>query len=123
MSIRRDLVLSQYSGSQFDRVVDNDFSFFTPNAQPVDPIDNLSVNDFFRAYTNLFYDIPTVGEINSHEYLIKQSSQLIAVNDETLVNDFNALVDEINSLREENLELQQQLFASSTGSIDIPTGN
>lgn len=123
MSIRKDLTLLQYSGSQFDRVVDNDFSFFIPNSTPSDPIDGLSVNDFFRAYTNLYYDIPTIGEINSHQYLIKQSSELIAVDDTKLIEDFNALVDEINSLREENLQLQQELFARSTGSIDIPTGN
>ena len=36
-----------------------------------------TVEEFFILYNQLFYEIPEVGETNSHEYLIKTSSEYI----------------------------------------------
>lgn len=75
---------------------DRDLSFFDPNLA--------SVEDFFNIYNNLFFIIPKYGEINSHEYLIKESSDYIdyKANQEEI----QALLDEIAELRETNLQLQ-----------------
>ena len=66
-----------------------------------------TVSEFFNLYNELFYEINEIGETNSHEYLIKTSSQYINFdeNDELI----QALQNEIAQLREELLEAQQQL--------------
>ena len=71
-----------------------------------------TVQEFFNLYNELFYEINELGETNSHEYLIKTSSQYInfGENDELI----EALQREIAQLREELLETQQQLAESTS---------
>ena len=75
-----------------------------------------TIQEFFNLYNELFYEINELGETNSHEYLIKTSSQYINFdeNDELI----QALQNEIAQLREELLEAQQQL-AEDTSSTSI----
>ena len=77
-----------------------------------------TVPEFFNLYNELFYEINEIGETNSHEYLIKTSSQYINFdeNDELI----QALQNEIAQLREELLEAQQQLAENPSS---IPTTN
>jgi hypothetical protein len=76
-----------------------------------------SVNQFFDYYNQLFFDIPKFGETNSHEYLIKTSQEYIGVS--AVVNDeLQALINEITELRQENLDLQQQLLSSITPPVN-----
>ena len=77
-------------------VEEQDLSFFDPNLATVD--------DFFNIYSNLFFLIPKLGEINSHEYLIKESSEYIDYQGNQ--TEIQALLDEIAELRETNLGLQ-----------------
>jgi len=77
-------------------VAEQDLSFFDPNLA--------SVEDFFNIYNNLFFIIPKYGEINSHEYLIKESSDYIDYKANQV--EIQALLDEIAELRETNLQLQ-----------------
>ena len=74
-----------------------------------------TVQEFFNLYNELFYEINELGETNSHEYLIKTSSQYIdfSKNDELV----EALQREIAQLREELLETQQQLSEGTTTTI------
>jgi len=74
-----------------------------------------TVQEFFNLYNELFYEINELGETNSHEYLIKTSSQYIdfTKNDELV----EALQREIAQLREELLETQQQLSEGTTNTI------
>ena len=84
-------------------------------------IDNQpTVQEFFDLYNELFYEINELGENNSHEYLIKTSSQYINFeeNDELV----QALQNEIAQLREELLGTQQQL-ADNTTTSPSPTTN
>jgi len=73
-----------------------DLSFFDSNLA--------TVNDFFNIYQNLFYQIPKFGPINSHEYLVVESTAYSNVieNQEQI----DALLEEITDLRAENLQLQ-----------------
>ena len=77
-----------------------------------------TVSEFFNLYNELFYEINELGETNSHDYLIKTSSQYINFdeNDELI----QALQNEIAQLREELLEAQQQLAENPSS---IPTTN
>ena len=67
-----------------------------------------TVQEFFNLYNELFYEINEMGETNSHEYLIKTSSQYINFNENDEL--IQALQNEIAQLREELLEAQQQLI-------------
>jgi hypothetical protein len=72
----------------------------------------ISVAEFFQNYQQIFFLIPKLGEANSHEYLIKTSQEYIGssgINEDTI----QALINEITQLRQENLDLQQQIISGS----------
>ena len=98
---------------QYDKTINTQF---TQLVQPTSQITGSvlpTVNEFFDYYNQLFFDIPKFGEINSHEYLIKTSTEYIGAS--SVVNDeLQALIDEVTELRQENLDLQQQLLGSIT---------
>ena len=82
-----------------------------------------TVSEFFDLYNELFYEINEIGETNSHEYLIKTSSQYINFNENDEL--IQALQNEIAQLREELLEAQQQLATdvSSTSTTNTVNNN
>ena len=95
-----------FNKKKFKETVDTEFSQLV---QPEDPsffdLDLATLKDFWLLYDKFFYDIPKLGENESHEYLSKTSSEYADVNN--ISNEIQALLDEITSLREENLELRQ----------------
>ena len=117
MSQQVKLIKKVYDKNQYQKVIDTSF---TQLVQPVtqDTGSALpSVNQFFDYYNQLFFDIPKFGETNSHEYLIKTSQEYIGLSN--VVNDeIQALINEITELRQENLELQQQLLSVITPSTN-----
>lgn len=100
-----------YNRRDYTNVIDTSFTQFTPPTPPRE--DTITVEEFFGYYNKIFYDIPTMGSINSHEYLIKTSGQYINVttNDETQI-----LLDEITSLRQQLLMANQQVLNIQTSS-------
>lgn len=98
--------------NQYKKVIDTEFTQLVQPVQQVqEPSTDEKISQFFNQYQELFYDIPKEGETNSHTYLIKQSSDY--VDNQVIDEDVQALLDEIASLREENLELQQQIIDQS----------
>jgi len=98
-----------YDKNQYQKVIDTSF---TQLVQPVIiPTGSAlpTVNQFFIYYNQLFFDIPKFGEVNSHEYLIKTSQEYIGLSN-TVNDEIQALIDEVTELRQENLDLQQQLL-------------
>jgi hypothetical protein len=78
-----------------------------------------TVQEFFNLYNELFYQIPEVGDTNSHEFLIKTSRDYINFEEEN--ETILALQNEISNLRREILETQQELALNTEESIeDIP---
>jgi len=65
-----------------------------------------SVQEFFDLYNELFYEINELGPTNSHEFLIKSSTEYIAFDDNNEI--IEALQKEIADLRAELLEAQKQ---------------
>jgi hypothetical protein len=65
-----------------------------------------SVQEFFNLYNELFYEINELGETNSHEFLIKSSTEYISFDENNEL--IEALQKEIADLREELLEAQKQ---------------
>jgi len=84
---------------------EQDLSFFDPGLA--------TVGDFFTIYQSLFLQIPKSGSVNSHEFLIEQSTeytQFIAQQEE-----INALQEEISDLRIQNVELVADMANIVTG--------
>jgi len=105
-----------YERRQYNNVIDTSFNQLVPPPTVTSSITiNEQISIFFNDYQKLFYDIPKTGELNSHEYLIKQSSDYI--NFQFIDESAQALLDEIASLRQENLELQKQAFTQNEGTI------
>ena len=99
-----------YPKSEVNNVIDTNFTEFTlPNIQTVV---TASVEEFFTQYQTLFYQIPKFGATNSHEYLIKTSGEYIGLTIPTS-DTIQALIDEINQLRQENIQLQTQQISTS----------
>ena len=63
-----------------------------------------------RKIRSLFYDIPALGENNSHEYLAKTSGEYI--NFEEVNEEISALQAEIAQLRQDLLNLQMENIKS-----------
>jgi hypothetical protein len=72
-----------------------------------------TVNEFFNMYNDLFYNIPELGTTNSHEYLIKTSSEYIGF--EANQEEILALQAEIAQLRIDLLDTQKQVISLQTG--------
>ena len=107
------LIKPVYNKNQYTKVIDTSFNqlgVVVPTSSLVAP--TISVAEFFQNYQELFFSIPKFGNADSHEYLIRTSTDYVgtsAVTDTTV----QALIDEITQLRQENLDLQQQLLSGS----------
>lgn len=112
---RINLQRQVFSKRQVDNVVDTTFTQLITSTPVVTSSVTLSVSEFFDQYRSLFFEIPKFGDTDSHEYLIKTSSEYIGAqeNNETI----QALIEEITQLRQENLDLQQQIIQSSTSQV------
>jgi hypothetical protein len=96
-----------FDKTKFNETVDTSFTQLVTQPDPTFFDLNLAtVEDFFTLYEKFFFQIPKEGEVNSHTYLIKESSDYVGfqVNSE----DIQALLDEIAQLRQENLLIRQE---------------
>jgi len=105
MKIQADLNKQVFDKKKFEDTVDTGFNQLSTGEDLgfFDP-DLATLEDFWLLYERFFYDIPKEGDINSHDYLAKESAAYAnsnAINDEVQV-----LLDEIAELRAENLELR-----------------
>ena len=102
---------------QYEKVIDTSFTQLVQPAATSSVVPpSISVAEFFTNYQTLFFEIPKYGATNSHEYLIKTSQAYAGDfnNDDTI----QALTEEVTSLRQENLTLQQQILNTATTSIN-----
>jgi hypothetical protein len=106
-----DLSKVAYNKNQYTKVIDTLFTQLVSIPITASISVPSQINGFFEQYQNLFFEIPKFGQTNSHEYLVKTSGEYIGEikTDDTV----NALLEEITQLRQENLDLQQQLFQIS----------
>jgi hypothetical protein len=96
-----------FDKEKFNQTVDTSFNQLVkvPNPTFFD-INLATINDFFILYNKFFYEIPKLGSSNSHQFLVKESSDYIGssqINDE-----IQALLDEITQLRQENLKINEE---------------
>jgi len=103
MSQEVKLVKEVYGRNTYTRVIDTSFSeLYTPVTASSAVSTQLTVEAFFDAYNDLFFQIPATGELNSHEYLVKRSGEYLGGG--VLTDNEKAYIEEINSLRQQLLE-------------------
>jgi hypothetical protein len=97
------LVKEVYGRTTYTKVIDTTFSeLYTPASASVTLSTQTSVEIFFDQYNNLFFQIPATGEVNSHEYLVKRSTEYLGGG--VITDNESAYIEEINSLRQQLLE-------------------
>ena len=109
MSQELNLYREVYGQNTYTRVVDTEFK------QLIDPVEtdvlqDITVDEFFDLYESLFFEIPINGNLNTHEYLVRRSTEYLGGS--VISDNEKALLEEINSLR-------QQLLDTNTSLIDI----
>lgn len=110
MSEQLELVKEVYGRTTFDRVVNTSFSeFLPPPTASVAPEEQITVEGFFDLYNALFFDIPAVGELNSHEYLVARSTEYLGGG--VLTENEKAYIEEINALRQQLLEANANILS------------
>ena len=116
------LVREAFNRKQFDDTIDTSFSQLgipvEADRSTFDP-SLATVGDFFTIYQSLFYSIPKEGSINSHQFLIDQSTeytQYVAQQAE-----IDELLEEINELRAQNLELVNDVILATEAISNLET--
>ena len=111
-----------FNKKQFDDTIDTRFTQLgipiKPDPSTFDP-SLATVGDFFTIYQSLFYSIPKEGSINSHQFLIDQSTeytQYVAQQAE-----IDELLEEINELRAQNLELVNDVILATEAISNLET--
>ena len=102
-----------FNKTQYSKIIDTSFTQLGVKTIQERIDIQPTTNEFFSMYNDLFYDIPELGTTNSHEYLIKKSSEYIGfeANQEEII----ALQAEIAQLRIDLLEVQKQNIQLQTG--------
>jgi hypothetical protein len=91
-----------YSNS-INNVVDNRFNQLIPTQTSIESIPDLNVGEFFDQYNTLFFEIPPSGSDESHLGLATRSLEYLGVSIEDLQS-------ELDYLRQENVELKNQIL-------------
>lgn len=99
-----NLVKEVYGLNTYTKAINTNFTELVspPTEIPAPPV---TIDQFFQYYDELFFDIPVSGSINSHTYLVERSQQYIGGS--VIDNEKQALIEEINSLRQQLLDLNQ----------------
>lgn len=98
------LVKEIYGVNTYTKAIDTDFTELLTQPIEITPT-AITVDQFFQYYDELFFNIPVSGSINSHTYLVERSQQYIGGS--VIDNEKQALIEEINSLRQQLLDINQ----------------
>jgi hypothetical protein len=115
-----DLQKGVFNKTQYEQVIDTNFSQLGVASISASAEDQISIEKFFGYYNSLFYDIPSIGDTNSHEFLVKSSGEYI--NFDEIAEEILALQQEITGLREELLAEQVKVIELESG-ITVDTGS
>ena len=116
MAERLDLIKDIYNKAEYIKTINTSFNELGATSITEDQEIQPTVEEFFVLYNSLFYDIPALGETNSHQYLIRTSGEYI--NFDEVNDEIQALQAEIAQLRSDLLTVQMEnarIEASKTG--------
>ena len=113
MKSKIDLVKEVYQKINYPRIIDTKFNELGTTSINEQIEVTPTTNDFFDLYNTLFYEIPSFGDVNSHQFLIQTSADYI---------DFDANQEEILALRAEITDLRRQLLEAQVATAEALTG-
>lgn len=108
-----DLLKNVYNKNQYLKTISTSFNELGITTIPEDLQQQPNVEEFFRLYNVLFYDIPPRGATNSHEFLTQQSGEYIG---------FNQTSEEIEALQAEITQLRKNLLSAQINIVELETG-
>lgn len=110
-----DLYKKVFDKEQVNKVIDTNFNeLLTPKDPTFFDVNLATIDDFFTLYNKFFFDIPKEGE-NSHLTLVQRSGDYIDF--ERTNETIEALVQEVTSLREENIKFINKKNQDEVGNI------
>tara|TARA_B100000780_G_scaffold37423_1_gene23340 strand:- start:3213 stop:3761 length:549 start_codon:yes stop_codon:yes gene_type:complete len=115
---RLDLRKEVFNKAQYIKTINTSFDQFGATTITEDLEAQITVEEFFGLYNSLFYDIPALGETNSHDYLVKTSGGYI--NFEEVNEEVKALQAEIAQLRQDLLNAQMENIQSAAKQSNDP---
>jgi hypothetical protein len=107
MGTNVQLVKEIYGLNTYNKAINTNFSELIQPEVEATGEETITVEKFFEYYDELFFNIPVSGSINSHTYLVERSQQYIGGS--VLDAEKQALIEEINSLRQQILNINQNL--------------
>jgi len=99
-----ELIKEIYGSNTYSKAISTQFTELVDTTPQVE-VETITVDRFFEYYDELFFNIPVSGSINSHTYLVERSQQYIGGS--VLDAEKQALIEEINSLRQQLLDINQ----------------
>jgi hypothetical protein len=104
MTKKIGLTRTLFNRDKFNETINTSFDQLEPVVDPnYFDINLATLDDFWQLYDRFFFDIPKLGDYQSHEYLAKTSGEY--ANYDQINSEIQALLDEIAALREQNLAL------------------
>ena len=107
MSSKVNLIKKVRGKNSYANAINSEFTELV-SSEPVEIITVPTVEEFFSMYEQLFFDIPPSGDINSHTYLITRSTEYVGGS--VVDAEKAALIEEINSLRQQLLDINSTIF-------------
>lgn len=98
--------------TKYNLVVDRTIKTFIPTEIESAEV---QIDTLFRLYDELYTEIPVEGDTNSHEYLVRRSSELVTLED--TLEDIQPLLDEIAQLREQLLQANIRILDLENSSV------
>lgn len=89
--------------NNINNVINNGFTQLIPPETETISQPDMSIDEFFQQYDLLFFEIPPSGSDNSHLGLVTRSLEYLGVSIEDLQS-------ELDYLRQENVELKNQIL-------------
>ena len=99
-----------FNKTSYEKVIDTSFKQLGVKTVQEQLEQTPTVGEFFQLYNELFYNINELGPTNSHEFLIKKSSEYIGFEEKNEI--IEALQNEISQLRTEILNIQKESIES-----------
>ena len=102
-----------YDKATFSRVVNTQFTELNVN-QPT--VQEVTVDEFFQLYEELFFDIPKDGDTNSHNFILNKEAEYLGIDLSNDV-DIQALLQEITDLRQQLLQVETDAAKGAVSAI------
>tara|TARA_B100001057_G_scaffold498761_1_gene606940 strand:- start:1539 stop:2093 length:555 start_codon:yes stop_codon:yes gene_type:complete len=107
---RLDLRKEVFDKAQYVKTINTSFNELGVETLTEELQTQPTVSEFFGLYNTLFYDIPALGDTNSHQYLVRTSGDYI---------NFDQINEEVEALQAEIAQLRSDLLQAQMANIRV----